>query len=244
MRVPDGVRDCDSAHQQIAPVRATGHEYVAVRYTGRNGGSNEAPPWRIVGMVAGTELTWEPSKPTNAPSALGLGEVVEFAATGPFVVRSQDSDHPFYLGAYMTGGVPFNGEGDPEWVNVIPPQQYLDNYVFFTDPTYPQTSLVVVRTRSKVDGSFAAVNLDCLGELDGWQPVGDYEYTRVQLVSGNFQSNGNCVNGRHVMSSNWPFGVTVWGWGTTEQTRQVSYAYPAGAGFQPINEIVIPPTPH
>jgi hypothetical protein len=168
---------------------------------------------------------------------------VEFSASGPFVVRSQGSEHPFYLGAYMTGGAPFSDEGDPEWVNVIPPQQYLDNYVFFTDPTYPQTSLVVVRTPSKVDGSFAPVSLDCLGEIDGWQPAGNYEYTRVQLVSGNFQGNGNCENGHHVMSSALPFGVTVWGWGTTEQTLQVSYAYPAGAGFLPINEIVIPPTP-
>ena len=43
------------------------------------------------------------------------------------------------------------------------------------------------------------------------------------------------------MSSDAPFGVTVWGWGTTQQTLRVSYAYPAGAGFKPINEIVVPP---
>ncbi|XYI01194.1 IgGFc-binding protein [Sorangium sp. So ce1128] len=241
MNVPLDVVDCDSAHQQIAPVRATGSEYVAVRHEGRMGGANEAPPWRFVGMVDGTELEWEPSKPDGAPETLNLGEVVEFSASDSFVVRSQGGEYPFYLGGYMTGGENYGGEGDPEWVNTIPPSQFLNYYVLFTDPTYPQTSLNVVRTRSKIDGKFADVTLECLGALTGWKAIGDYEYTRVQLVSGDFEGNGNCVNGRHVMSSDLPFGVTVWGWGTTSATLEVSYAYPAGAGFQPINEIQIPP---
>ncbi len=243
MYVPLEDKDCDSAHQQIAPVRATGNEYVAVRYEGRMGGSDEAPPWRLVGMVDGTELTWEPSKPAGAPDVLRLGEVFAFNAAGPFVVKSQNGEHPFYFGGYMTGGSRFEGEGDPEWVNVIPPTQFLNYYVLYTDPTYPQTSLNVVRTRSKFDGKFADVTLECMGVLAGWEKIGDYEYTRVPLVSGDFQGAGDCINGRHVMSSELPFGVTVWGWGATSDTLQVSYAYPAGAGFQPINEIKIPPTP-
>ena len=242
MFVPSGVLDCDSAHQQIPPVRALGSEYAAVRHRGRMG-MDEAPPWRLVGAVTGTQLTWEPSTPPGAPTTLDLGEVREFSAAGPFVVRSQDNSHPFYLGGYMTGGDPFNREGDPEWVNVIAPSQYLTNYVLFTDPTYSETSLVVVRTPSKVDGSFAPVTLECAGELTGWEAFGDYEYTRVDLVTGNFQSVNGCSNGRQEMSSTVPFGVTVWGWGAILGTRDVSYAYPAGAGFQPINEVVIPVDP-
>lgn len=243
MLVPSGVGDCDSGQQQIAPVRATGSEYVAVRHRDRVPGSNEAPPWRIVGMVDDTVLTWEPSRPEGAPESLKLGQVYEFQAEGPFVVKSQDGNHPFYVGQYMMGGNPYGTIGDPEWINVIPPSQYLDYYVFFTDPTYPETSLVVVRTRSKVNGEFADVELDCAGPLTGWQPVGDYEYTVVDLTTGNFQSVGNCANGRHEMRSELPFGVTVWGWGAIQQNYRVSYAYPAGAGFQPINEVTIPPTP-
>lgn len=241
MTVPNNVNDCDSAQQQIAPVRALGNEYAAVRYRARAG--NEAAVWRAVGAVNGTELTWTPSQPAGAPSTIGRGEVVEFQGPGPFTVRSQDANHPFYLAEYMTGGDPFGGAGDPEWVNVIPPSQYLNYYVLFTDATYPETSLVVTRTRSKVDGSFADVTLDCAGVLTGWQAIGDYEYTRVDLVTGNFQSVNGCENGRHEMSSALPFGVTVWGWGTTADTQFVSYGYPAGAGFQPINDIVVPPTP-
>ena len=54
---------------------------------------------------------------------------------------------------------------------------------------------------------------------------------------------GGCTNGRQEMSSPLPFGVTVWGWGNTQQTKLVSYAYPAGAGFQPINKVVVPAIP-
>lgn len=246
MDVPVGTSDCDSAQQQIPPVKALGTEYVAVRYRGR-GGMDEAPPWRLVGAVNGTALSWTPLTPPGAPATLNLGDVIEFPAAGPFVVKSQDGDHPFYLGGYMTGGEPFGGEGDPDWVNVIPPQQYLDHYVLFTDPTYPETNLVVVRTPSKVDGSFADVTLNCAGGaskvLTDWAPIGSYEYTRVDLVTGNFTSVDGCENGRQEILSPLPFGVTVWGWGATQQTQYVSYAYPAGAGFQPINQVVVPPTP-
>jgi hypothetical protein len=249
LNVPVDAVACDSAQQQIPPVRALGNEYAAVRYRGR-GGSDEAPPWRLVGAVDGTNLTWTPSAPPGAPTTLALGDVFEYNSAGPYVVSSQDKDHPFYLASYMTGGADFGGEGDPEWVNVIPTAQYLDSYVLFTDPTYSETNLVVVRRPSK-DGTFADVKLDCAGVLTGWQPIGPYQYTRVDLVTGNFQNVGNCSNGRHEMSSDVPFGVTVWGWGNIPGfpgqgglfTQYVSYAYPAGASVQSINEVIIPPIP-
>lgn len=244
--VPDNLKECDSAQQQIPPVKALGSEYAAVRYRGRMGGTDEVVPWRIVGAVDGTTLAWEgPAVPAGAPETLEKGAVVEFESTGPFVVKSQDSKHPFYLSAYMTGGKAFNSEGDPDWVNVVPPEQYLDNYVFFTDPTYPETNLVVVRTPSKLDGSFADVNLGCLGPLTGWEKLGEYEYTRVDLSTGNFTEVSGCANGRHEMTSTLPFGVTVWGWGSNAApgTALASYAYPAGASVQPINDVVVVPDP-
>lgn len=243
MNVPSMQDDCDSGQQQLAPVRALGNEYVAVRYKSRSAAEEESSRWRLVGAVDGTTLTWSPTKPAGAPTSINQGQMLEFEDPGPFVVRSQDAQHPFYLGAYMTGGAPFANVGDPDWVNVVPPQQFLRRYVLFTDPTYPETSLVVVRVKSKTTGEFAPVTLKCKGELDGWQAVGDYEFTRVDLVKGNFQGVDGCTNGPQEMSSTQPFGATVWGWGTTQQTLRVSYAYPAGAGFLPINEIVVPPTP-
>ncbi len=243
MNVPTMQDDCDSGQQQLAPVRALGNEYVAVRYKSRDPNAEESSRWRLVGAVDGTTLTWSPTKPAGAPATIGQGQVLEFEDPGPFVVRSQDKDHAFYLGAYMTGGAPFSNVGDPDWVNVVPPQQFLRRYVFFTDPTYPETSLVVVRTKSKMTGEFAPVTLKCKGELDGWVAIGDYEYTRVDLVTGDFQGVDGCTNGTQEMSSTLPFGATVWGWGTTQQTLRVSYGYPAGAGALLINEIKVPAVP-
>ena len=99
----------------------------------------------------------------------------------------------------------------------MPSAQYLNKYVFFTDPTYSETNLVVIR--SKKDGAFADVTLGCAGVLGGWQPIGaDQEFTRIDLVTGNFMDVGGCSNGRHEINSTNPFGVTVWGSAVVQST--------------------------
>jgi len=253
---------CDSAHQQLPPVRALGIEYTGVRYRNRSDtGPDEAPPWRLVGAVNGTQLTWLPSTPPGAPTVLNLGSIATFMAAGPFIVKSQDSNHPFYMSGHMTGCETIfqatDCRGDPEFVDVVPSAQWLSSYTFFTDPTYPETNLVVVR--QSVKGVFSDVSLDCAGTLTGWKPIDaadTYEYTRIDLVRHDFIQQGNCDNGRHEMTSKAPFGLTVWGWGSAETagaynipqapgffTQAVSYAYPAGMSLQQINQVVVPTTP-
>ena len=243
---------CDAAHEQIPPIRALGSEYVSVRYRDRVSGANETPPVRITGAVNGTQLTYEPSPPMGAKMTVGLGESFELRSSEPYVIRSQDDKHPFYVAAYMTGGAAYMTRGDPEFVNIVPTGQYLNDYVFFTDPTYPETNLVFVR-KAGANG-FADVKLECAGKLSGWKPVGSskkYEYTRFDLSTGKFQGNGNCNNGLNHASSDQPFALTIWGWGTeaTGQSGQpgyslyVSYAYPAGASVQSINQVIVPPNP-
>jgi hypothetical protein len=157
----------------------------------------------------------------------------------------------------MTGGKPYDGTGDPDFVNVVPPAQYLPRYTFFTDPTYPETNLVVVRMRDPQSGAMPDVTLDCAGLLGGWQPVGTagtYEFSRVDLSTGDFHGVAGCDNGVHVIAGGSlaaRFGVTVWGWGNDvtwppmddlnpRYTRWVSYGYPAGANFAPLNSAVLP----
>lgn len=242
---------CDSVHQQTPPVKALGSEYVGVRYRSRIDMQDEPSAWRIVGAVKGTQLTWDPSVPMGAPTTLDLGTEARFETPGPFVVRSQDAQHPFYLAQYMTGGGGYMNRGDPEMVSVIPPAQYLNYYVFFTDPTYPETDLVFVRAKA-ADNTFKDVNLDCAGTLTGWQPVGkggQYQYARADLVRHNFQKQGSCDNGRHTVKSDGPFGLSIWGWGTDETSpaftsTYTSYGYPAGASARSINMVVVPPDPH
>jgi hypothetical protein len=248
---------CDSAHQQIPPVSALGQKYVAVSHHDRFPTVPETAPFRIVGAVDGTTLTYDPVAPAGAPTSLNAGQHAEFRSGEGFTVQSQDAEHPFYVAAYMTGCASSElraavGEsltdcrGDPEFVNVIPTAQYMRSYVFFTDPTYPETSLAVVRQRG--DGGFADVKLDCAGVLDGWRALGtsgEYEYTYVDLVSGNFEPQRGCDNGRHEISSDGHFGLTVWGWGSgitggfdsPTFSQAVSYAYPAGAALSTLNTV-------
>ncbi|MDP9149039.1 MAG: IgGFc-binding protein [Myxococcota bacterium] len=259
----------DSAEQMLPPLRALGSEYVAVRYRNRVAGVEEAVPWRIVGAVAGTRLTYEPARPSGAPTTLDAQQVTEFVDTGPFVVRSQDAEHPFYVASYMTGGAPYNGRGDPEFVNVVPPAQYLSGYTFFTDPTYPETNLVLIRVRDGQTGQMPEVTLDCAGVISGWQAVGtggNYELARVDLSTGDFKGVGACDNGVHAIRATLAapgtsgpsvprLGVTIWGWGNEltwlgdngiadeinpKFTRWVSYGYPAGADFRQLNRAVLP----
>jgi hypothetical protein len=246
MRMPVGVAFCDHGEQMIPPVRALGSEYVGVQHRPRAG---EPGIWRVIGAVDGTQLSW--SSNVGGPATLNQGQIAEFTTAEPFVVTSQDNDHPFLVFAYMAGSQwnmlnDSGGYGDVDYVISVPPDQYMQRYVFFADPTYPETNLVVVRAKDN-NGTFHPVNLDCAGELTGWQPVGEYEWTRVDLITGNFQNVGNCSTGRREISTvGGRFGLWVWGWGTpltTNFTQNVSYGYPGGMNVQPINDVVIPPTP-
>lgn len=254
--MPAGGPSCDSAHQQILPVKAMGSQYAGVAYRPRGDVANKEMdvPWRIVGVVDGTPLFWNPESaaPSGAPSIINRGDIFEFNSPGGFIVESKDAEKPFHLSVYMTSGFPYNDEGDPEWISVVPTEQFLNKYTFFADPTYPETNLVVVRAKSKIKTeNFKPVGLECLGSdipENQWMDIGmnsGYQYTRIDLVTGNFQNVGNCSTGRQVMSSDLPFGVTVWGWGTkaVNASTLVSYGYPAGAGVRVINQVEVPPIP-
>jgi hypothetical protein len=126
--------------------------------------------------------------------------------------------------------------GDPEWVGVLPPAQFIKEYAFVTDPTYAVSTLVV--TRVKDQGKFEDVGIDCVGNVTGWQPVGasgKYEFARVDIVRSG-KGVGSCTNGAHTATSAAPFGITVWGvdwW--------ASYAYPAGGAAFQINDVIVNP---
>jgi hypothetical protein len=244
--IPVGARFGSTLHQQIPPIRALGHEYVAVRYRNRYAGQEESPPWRMVGAVDGTVLSYDPAPPMGAPLTLSRGQLAEFDASGPFMVKSQGDTHPFYMAAFMTSCDFVNPNnpnyvdcrGNAAFVDVTAPQQYRSSYTFFTDPSYPETSLVLIRSKSTV--GFQDVTLDCAGVVSGWAPIGssgDYEYARVDLVTGNYAGVNGCDNGLHQISSKGLFGLAVWGWGSAATggttvadpnfTQDVSYSYPA-----------------
>jgi hypothetical protein len=142
-------------------------------------------------------------------------------------------------GCSVTSGSKVGCLGDEEHVNVLPPAQFLSKYIFFTDPTYPTTNLVLTRAKAP-DGSFKDVKIACLGTVKGWKAVGStgkYQVTDVDLVRSG-SSAGTCTNGPQTATSDGPFGLTVWG-----LDDYSSYAYPAGGNLATINSVYVPPTP-
>jgi len=241
MQVPTSSSACDASQFQVSPVQSWGREYAVVPYISRLSG--EVPEdyvYRIVAAVDGTTLTYEPKRPTGAASELSSGELTSFTSREPFVVKSQDAEHPIAVYSMMTG-LAFQQallrDGDPEMVAVIPTEQYLDRYVFFADPTYRNSQLVIVRSREE-GKEFEPVTLDCAGTLEGWTPVGTsgrYESVRVRLTKQDVpQQFGTrtCTAGRHEIQSRGPFGVTVWG---TDEAA--SYGYPGGLAIRKLNSV-------
>jgi hypothetical protein len=236
--------EAGAAHQQLAPREALGHEYVAARYPDRLPTVVEDIPWQIVGAADGIELTYVPSPPKDAPLTLSVGQVAHFWSKTPFLVRSQDDRHPFLLEGYMTAPSFLenkdDGPGSPVFVPVVPTAQYDRSYVFFTDQSYPETRLVVVRKKG-ADGRFADVTLGCAGTaIPRWTPLGDFELAQVTLTSAGKAVLPGCDAAVQKIESPAPFAVTVWGWGAPEQdvthiSHGAAYGYPAGAGAHPAN---------
>lgn len=258
-KIPQDFMACDLMQQQISPLVQWGTEYALVPYSSRIEGvtgkkARETVPWMFVGAVDGTVLTYEPERPPGAPYELAAGQVVYFMTDAITVVKSQDTKHPFYAAVHMSsssysGDVPGSGSpssggwksGDPEFVNVVPSDQFLDRYVFFADYTFPDTSLTIVRR--KTANGFMPVELDCAGEVTGFAPLGskgEYEYAWVDLTKGydpqKFPDNRVCGTGRHEAKSAGTFSVTVWGTGLA-----TSYGYAGGAGSRPINDAPLAP---
>ena len=249
--LPSDVPYCDVTQQQIPPFSQWGSHYALVPYAPRiesvTGKAKETVAWMFVGAVDGTELTYEPKKPPGAPSVLSAGTPVYFMTEELVTVRSQDAKHPFYAGVQMTGssfggGAPGGGmtKGDPDFVNMVPSDQFLDRYVFFADYTFPETMLTVVRR--KTAKGFLPVELECGGAISGFEPLGssgEFEYAWVRLTAAfkpQKLAKGECGYGRHVARSDGPFSITVWGMG-----QDASYGYAGGMGSRPINDAPLPP---
>jgi hypothetical protein len=80
--------------------------------------------------------------------------------------------------------------------------------------------------------------VECLGNVDHWQPVGTagkYQVAYADLVRATVPV-ANCNTSRQAASSASAFGIVVWGtdWAS-------SYGYPAGGNLAAINQVVIQP---
>jgi hypothetical protein len=239
----------ESTHQELMPVTSLASEYVGAPYATRRKDLMPEPiQYRLVGAADGTQLVFDPPV-AGAPATMDRGQIVDIVTPDAFIVSSQDDMHPFAFAQIMSSAnVPGGSRpgataskfgkvlGDEEFVIGLPPAQFLSKYVFFTDPSYATTNLVI--TRVKKGGAFDDVSVDCLGVVGGWQPVGasgKYEVTNVDLVRADI-GVAQCANGHQRATSKSPFGVVVWGLDSYS-----SYAYPAGGNAAKLSGTVVVP---
>ncbi|AKU94907.1 hypothetical protein AKJ09_01571 [Labilithrix luteola] len=248
--VPGDYGACDVLQQQISPTSQWGDQYALVPYPTRafefSSDSREFVPYTLVSAADGTVFSYDPVRPAGAPEKLDAGQSATFKTDELVVVRSQDSKHPFHASVYMTGqdfggglgGLGFR-HGDPDFVTLAASDQFLDHYVFFTDYTFPETRLTIVRR--KTAKGFLPVELECAGVIEGFQPVGtsgEFEYAWVTLTASSAPvkfPKGECGYGRQEAKSDGPFSINVWGLGYF-----ASYGYLAGTGLRPINDFSSP----
>jgi hypothetical protein len=232
--IPYDVSSAEQIMSQIAPPGAWSSEYAAVGYPSRRAGRDDPALYRIVAARDGTTLDYDPAPPAGAPSSLDAGGLAVFRTSSPFVVRSQDVEHPLYVSVAMTGGAelclsePLDGgepgelhyydcRGDPELVSLPSPAEYAMRFAFSAYHLFADSHLVLVRKKS--GGRFGDVLLDCAGVVTGWSAIGtrgDYETVSIALSQGNFEpqtyGGGTCTLGAHTMTSAGPFTATLWGW--------------------------------
>jgi hypothetical protein len=213
----------------IPPARALGSEYAIAERPLTPANSYQQPrqviaPYRIVGLVDGTTLTYDPPLNTNCPpmtpnspcsqnpfqdpyhragmgpATLARGQLVDFDEYGAFRVWSQDDAHPFYI-AEM-----------PHFVSLPPVKQLATAKAFvFTDGTFGTTALGLVRGREADAGSWANVSIDgvVLDDLS-WSAFGDGSapYQRQTLtIRSAYALTGATTDGPHVITSTGPFTV-------------------------------------
>jgi hypothetical protein len=226
--VPYGVSYCDHIEQQIFPRQAIGKRYIVGKSHPRHHCTIEDYV-RIMADDAGTVINFDPPAAFDPPldsTTLNAGEWVELKMVGSVEMLS---DKAFLVGQFLRSS---NGdsdgcddEGDPAFILQVPVDQFRTDYVFLTPPTYQTDYVDVIAPIGAVvllDGS--PLTLDVT-------PIGATNHTLTSTV---------IADGRHVIASNEPVGVVVYGYGGPDDmsdTRNVSYGYPAGLNLVPINPV-------
>jgi hypothetical protein len=171
----------------------------------------------------GATVTLDP--PVAGPFNLNAGQWQEFTINQSVEIKSTQ---PLMVGQFMrsSNAGECDDEGDPAFIMQIPVEQYRQDYVFLTPPTYDTDRVDVVAPVGAVvtlDGATLALNPAGIGATG-------YSVTSTVVADG-----------QHVVIANQPVGVIVYGYGgpgsVHEMTQNVSYGYAAGMNLVPINPV-------
>lgn len=228
---------CDHLEEQLQPLSAWGLHYVV----GKTWPRGKAPDFiRVMASQDGTKVTVKPSV-TTVPT-LNAGQYHDFetldhldiTADKPILVGQylEGQDAPGYKHEFCEGGLfgdhcggllgdscdtdadcsPNDANiGDPAFIVGVPVEQYRPKYIFLVPTKYASNYVTVVAPVG------ADVTIDGTGGLS-FEPVpgGTHAVARKKLSEGS-----------HILQSDKPVGVTVYGWDT-----YVSYGYPGGMNLE------------
>jgi hypothetical protein len=237
-RVP--VRDfpargkCDPLQELLIPIDYWGRKYVAARSPIRE---NENHYWRVYGGGEGVTVTTDPPQPGLIEHTFSQrGEYVELEVPNgtSFIIEGDGAFMPVqYLQSHRTTGEDLATSadmGDATMYQMVPVAQFLSRYVFVTGFNFDRYDVQIIK---RIDGP--DVVLDGI-TVEGYTPVGDYEYADVVIDEG-----------AHVVDSDGPFGIIQVGYTVGDSPENcpdpfadppvclASYGYPGGMKFELIN---------
>jgi len=214
--VPLGVNACDHLEQQLTPVDAWGHMYVADPFKQRS--PTQFDIWRVVGGASDITVKTTPPQPGYEEFVVHQGTGVTFMSSQAFTLQANG---PIMVGHFMIGSsypghiktCEKTGIGDPAMTLGVPMQQYLNRYTVLTPPGYAKNFLnIIVPLVAKV-------------ELDG-QPITDTPAPIHPDVDWGILQIP-VMEGVHEVTATNKFGLTAYGYDC-----DVSYAYPGGMRLQ------------
>lgn len=207
---------CDHLEEALFPLEAWGTESI-ISKTQAPMGRTEPNIVRIVSGRDGNAITFDPPSVATGRT-LNRGEFMEFEATQSFRVTGSEA---LMVGQFIVGqdyaGYRASGDmgqGDPAMSLGIPSEQFRTSYTFLAPSSYP-TNFVNVTAPSG-----ATVTLDGT-QVTGFAPLGGTGMSVAQV---------SIPSGQHSISSDQPFGIVVYGFGT-----YTSYVYPGGLDLEAIN---------
>ncbi|MGH7296432.1 MAG: IgGFc-binding protein [Polyangiaceae bacterium] len=224
--VPDNSQACDHVEETVLPAETLGQDYIVTQPTGPLANA-VVQNVRIYGEFNGTTLTYAPSQPTNCPTSISAGQVVNCGQVQQdFEVNGSQ---PFGVAMFLDGAsivdpstAAPNQQGDPSETMAVAVKQYRTNYVFLAPSDYTNNFVDVIAptgTAVTLDGAPATATATAIGATG-------FGILRLKL--------NNTGTGAHTLTSSNPVGIQVAGYGS-----YTSYMYPGGLDLQHIS----PPPP-
>lgn len=212
--IPENVASQDHLEEQMFPVETLSDSYVI---------SAPAVPLlpdgrpRYIRIVAAQDQVAVDSDPPLAglPTTLAqMGDFLEIGAVdGDYLITA---DKKILVAEYMVGQNAGGDMGDPAMALAVATDQYRTQYLFHA-PTNYEVSYVNIAAPVG-----ATVTLDGT-DLTAFTPIGATGYGALRVLLGDG------AQGNHHISSEDPFGITVYGYG-----HATSYWYPGGLDLQEI----------